>query len=137
MINRISLDDHVLMFNLCSSLCSEKEFRNIFLKDKGINVLRFLAKSKDRNVEISFHYYFSINLFIFLLLIFHYNTNNLLKTLAIEREEEKKVELLDLIPLLPTADTKIRLFLLKEIDKDPKDGQLFLSSIEIDDLLKV
>lgn len=62
-ISRISLDDHVLMFNLCSSLCSDKEYRSIFLKDKGIDVLRFLAKSKDRNVEISF-------LFLFLLLFY-------------------------------------------------------------------
>lgn len=64
-ISRISLDDHVLMFNLCSSLCSDKEYRSIFLKDKGIDVLRFLAKSKDRNVEISFSI---ILLFIFLIM---------------------------------------------------------------------
>lgn len=86
---------------------------------------------------LKYHFYFYFYYYSIFFNFIYYNTNNLLQNLAIEKEEEKKVELLDLIPLLPTADTKIRLFLLKEIDKNPKDGQIFLSSIEIDVLLKV
>lgn len=38
-----------------------------------------------------------------------------MKNLALNIEENKKVELLDLLPLLSTADSKVRLFILNEI----------------------
>lgn len=67
-----------------------------------------------------------------------------MKNLALNIEENKKVELLDLLPLLSTADSKVRLFILNEITnvlniyhQNPKDGQIFVESADIDELLKV